>query len=282
MINEQTTYIKNVSEFTNWAMSLKESEGEITFPLLNVFFRGHASEKWNLQPGLFRKNAIHEHEIFLTAANRCWSETASFSNLEKLIYFQHYGLRTRLLDVTSNPLVALYFACQEYNGDDGQVRYGYYDPCGIEIVKIMADVIAKYDIGNNHPGDSWFHELVNKCELRSHEILKKQLSRPYYVNAPFNSQRIIAQRGAFLIAPLFRKMGSEYFYADNYDFDSDKENSMFGKRNVVIKSEHKHQILDELHILGVDEASMFPDTSHILSAINGEQFSPYENLVLAI
>lgn len=32
---------------------------------------------------------------------------------EKLVKLQHYGCKTRLLDLTTNALVALYFACNE-------------------------------------------------------------------------------------------------------------------------------------------------------------------------
>ncbi len=80
-----------------------------------VFYRGHADVSWDLKASIFRsdKGIKNEHLLFRDmVAHEPQDFSQCKSALDYLVQMQHYGLPTRLLDVTTNPLVALYFACQ--------------------------------------------------------------------------------------------------------------------------------------------------------------------------
>ena len=81
------------------------------------FFRGHADKDWQMLPGIYRAKHLIENEdkIIKDALTYCPDDFSPSDTLfEKLVKLQHYGYSTRLLDLTTNALVALHFASLPY------------------------------------------------------------------------------------------------------------------------------------------------------------------------
>lgn len=91
-------------------------------------FRGHANKTWKLTPGAGRQPGYSKvREIQALGAFRrqaaLLESGAGFDDWDWLALAQHHGLPTRLLDWTTNPLVACFFAVASPNeeAEDGQV-----------------------------------------------------------------------------------------------------------------------------------------------------------------
>ena len=118
-----TFCIKNLSEYIQLVTTISSVNKDDLYSE-KVIFRGMSDTEYDLNPGYARlKNIYPDTELelindFLTHRPDAFSGLSDFDILAKM---QHYGLPTRLLDFSINPLVALYFACESKTKKNGRV-----------------------------------------------------------------------------------------------------------------------------------------------------------------
>lgn len=105
--------VKSVAEYINYLDTLQETYPKQRYVASSTFFRGQSNIDWKLSPKLYREKLLEQEGIMLEDIVHSNPKDFELERFDILAKLQHIGFPTRLLDVTSNPLVALYFACSD-------------------------------------------------------------------------------------------------------------------------------------------------------------------------
>lgn len=121
MIESVAQYLDIISKIqTNVQSDI--SRNSSTTHNFSVFYRGQDNEYGNgpMASALRQDRQAYEKEFYFQATTMFPQEFEGLSQVDKLAKMQHYRWPTRLIDFTTNPLIALYFACEQKNISDNQ------------------------------------------------------------------------------------------------------------------------------------------------------------------
>jgi hypothetical protein len=254
-------------------------------------FRGQRNSDWKSAPGIMRASAglvEHEREITRELIAVHPQEFDHDSGMfDKLVRMQHYGLPTRLLDVSLNPLVSLYFATEPFRSRlktvDGVVyvykipkqRKKYYDSDAVACIANLSNLSAaeREEIVNiSHVNVDDFNKNIAVDRLvqfvrseKSHfrpRIIESDLFLPFYVVPKMSNRRIIVQSGAFIIYGLDRSPSSPR-RGSKYPINHEK---------IIIPQDAKVDIRAELEQLGINESTLFPEIERAASFISKKSY----------
>ena len=155
------------------------------------------------------------------------------NDYEWLVYAQHFGVPTRLLDFTFSHLVSLMFAVEKaFEEDDEESSVVWLLDCGS---------LNENSIGNKN--------IVN---LSSESVINN-MKYPCAVTARKINPRVIAQNGVFV---LFQKE-SQPLPLEKIDIANDV------LRKIIIPHSKAKRILSELYTMGMRFNNLYPELTSV-------------------
>ena len=233
-----------------------------------LFYRGHSDKDgFKLRPRAFRFPFYKKNEDRLFRELLVLNPddfAGDMSTLDKLVRMQHHSLPTRLLDITTNPLMALYFACKGYPKKLGEVivfkikrdEIKFYDSdttsCIANLAKLSSEYkseidtsLAKKAFNDSHPIQMLLHFIKEEKPYFQPIIDPKDMNSVVCVRTKFNNSRIASQVGASLLFGLDARLPED-------------GSAQIAVERIPIAAGKKGGILRELDTLNINESTVFP------------------------
>ncbi|MEY2632181.1 MAG: hypothetical protein RIR00_835 [Pseudomonadota bacterium] len=280
----KTPEIVKIDSVQTFLKSLEDLKGICKINSSKIqFFRGHANKEWVTTPSIYREKKWIDNEdaMINELITRCPNDFKEHKYFfQSLVKMQHHSLPTRLLDITTNPLIALYFSCLKDEENDGEiipittykVNVKHYNSDTVSVIANIANMPKTFSINStiNAENETAAFNSTKTIKLLLNQIQREKphfeprinpghIESAVFVRPLLDNQRIIKQDSAFI---LFGINKSKIDPADLTSVIHESENM-----KLIVPFAHKEKILQELEILGISNGTIFPEVDNVAKYI---------------